>query len=282
MPATTSAPRDAYWEAFKKAFVGEGEDDEDEDDDDEGEGEEQGHGSGFTEEQLYRYYQAQCVKDDAMAESIARYIKAQRKQGRSPLVVHLCGAFHSDYGRGTVARLRERMPRAKIGIVTTKTRKHVSKPTTKIGLADFLWVVREVPKKSAKSANMPTGKPTSMPAGHPTSMPTGHPTTRPTSKPTSNPDDADARPGLNFMPAYVEDQEDPGVEIDDVSEGGAAEKAGLKAGDIVLKIDDHLLQDLSTYMKVLSGYKPGDKITLTVVRGDKSIKVKATMGVSHR
>ncbi len=251
MPARTSAPRDAYWEAFKKAFADEG------------------HGSSFTEEQLYRYYQAQCVKDDAMAESIAGYIETQRKRGRSSLVVHLCGAFHSDYGRGTVARLRERLPRAKIGVVTTKAHKNVSKPTTKVGLADFLWVVRE-PEKRAK--------PASKLADHTT----GHPTTRPTSMPTSKPIDTDARPGLNFMPVYAEDQEDPGIEIDAVSAGGAAEKAGLRAGDIVLKIDDHLLKDLNTYMKVLSGYRPEDKVTLTVVRDDKSIKVKATIGVSRR
>jgi putative serine protease PepD len=84
------------------------------------------------------------------------------------------------------------------------------------------------------------------------------------------------------MPAYVEDQETPGVEIDAVSPDGAAEKAGLKAGDILLKMDDHLLKDLRTYMKVLQGYRPGDKVTLTVVRGDKSLKVKATVGASSR
>lgn len=256
MPAQTSAPKDAYWDAFKEAFS------------------DQGHGSSFTEEQLYRYYQAQCVKDDAMAESIAGHIEAQRKQGRSPLVVHLCGAFHSDHGRGTVARLRQRLPRARIGIVSTKTNKHVSKPAIEAGLADFLWVVREVPQKKPK--------PASMPASMPTSMPAGHPTTRPTSGPASQPVDTEASPGLNFLPVYGPDRELPGVEIDAVSEGGAAAKAGLEAGDVILKIDDHLLKDLRTYMEVLSGYRPGDRVTLTVVRGKKSLKVKATIGVSHR
>ena len=51
---------------------------------------------------------------------------------------------------------------------------------------------------------------------------------------------------------------------------------------MILKIDDHLLKDLRTYMEVLSGYRPGDRVTLTVVRGKKSLKVKATIGVSHR
>ena len=84
------------------------------------------------------------------------------------------------------------------------------------------------------------------------------------------------------MPAYMDDQEEPGVEIESVSPDGAAEKAGLRDGDLLLKIDDHLLKDLSTYMKVLGGYRPGDKVTLTVVRDDKSIKIKATIGTSRR
>jgi len=263
MPAATSAPKDAYWDEFKKAFVGE-------DDDEHG----HGHGTGFTEEQLYRYYQAQCVKDDAMAESIADFIKAERKQGRSPLVVHLCGAFHSDHGRGTVARLRERLPGVRLAVISTKTSQHVSRPVTEPGLADFLWVVRDVPEKHPTPASMPTSMP-----GH---RPAGHPTTRPSRGAASQPIDTEARPGLNFMPVYGDDKETPGVEIDTVSAGGAAEKAGLRSGDLVLKIDDHLLTDLRTYMNVLGRYRPGDKVTLTIVRGKESMKVEATLGASGR
>jgi uncharacterized iron-regulated protein len=286
MPQETSAPKDAYWDAFKEAFA------------------EEGHGSDFTEEQLYRYYQAQCAKDDAMAESIVDYLKAQQSKGRSPLVVHLCGAFHSDHGRGTVMRVKQRLPSAQIGVISTKEEKRVRRPKSELGLADFLWVVREIPRKRPKSAKMPTGKekadkeksakaktdkvagePTSRPTSTPTSQPTSKPASQPTSKPTGEDDEApdpDARPGLNFMPAYMDDQEEPGVEIESVSPDGAAEKAGLRDGDLLLKIDDHLLKDLSTYMKVLGGYRPGDKVTLTVVRDDKSIKIKATIGTSRR
>jgi len=46
-----------------------------------------------------RYYWAQCVKDETMAESIAA---AFGKQGGKPVVVvHVTGSFHSDYGDGT-------------------------------------------------------------------------------------------------------------------------------------------------------------------------------------
>ncbi|MES2306922.1 MAG: ChaN family lipoprotein [Gemmatimonadota bacterium] len=58
-------------------------------------------------------YEAQCVKDETMAESIAR----ARNNG-APLVVHYNGAFHSDYGQGTAERVRRRLPKAKVLVVS--------------------------------------------------------------------------------------------------------------------------------------------------------------------
>lgn len=61
-----------------------------------------------------RFYQAQCVKDDTMAESIAT---AGAMEPR-PLIVHFNGAFHSDYRLGTAARAKKRLPRSRIRIVS--------------------------------------------------------------------------------------------------------------------------------------------------------------------
>lgn len=58
-------------------------------------------------------YQSQCVKDETMAESIVR----ARGNG-SPLVIHYNGAFHSDYGQGTAERVRRRLPKAKVLVVS--------------------------------------------------------------------------------------------------------------------------------------------------------------------
>jgi uncharacterized iron-regulated protein len=57
-----------------------------------------------------RYYQAQCLKDETMAESIAQAYAASAIGGERPLVIAIVGAFHSDYGDGSVARTRRRMP----------------------------------------------------------------------------------------------------------------------------------------------------------------------------
>ena len=83
------------------------------------------------------------------------------------------------------------------------------------------------------------------------------------------------------MPGYDE-SDDPGLLIDQISAGGAAEKAGLKNGDIILKMDDHFVKDIDAYMKILPRYKPGDKLVVTIVRGDKSMKIPVTMGMSGR
>lgn len=54
-----------------------------------------------------RYYWAQCVKDETMAESIAA--AHATRSGGGP-VVHYNGAFHSDFGLGTAERVRRRLP----------------------------------------------------------------------------------------------------------------------------------------------------------------------------
>ncbi len=61
------------------------------------------------------FYQAQCVKDETMAESIARLRTAG---GAPPLVIHVNGDFHSDYGEGTAARTRRRLPGGHIAVVS--------------------------------------------------------------------------------------------------------------------------------------------------------------------
>ena len=64
------------------------------------------------------FYYAQCLKDETMAESIAEAYTAAAVGGKRPLVVHVNGAFHSDFGQGTAARVRRRLPDKRVNIVT--------------------------------------------------------------------------------------------------------------------------------------------------------------------
>lgn len=63
-----------------------------------------------------RFYLAQCVKDDTMAESIARAYNSSPEP--KPLIVHFNGAFHSDYQLGTAARVRARLEKARVAVVS--------------------------------------------------------------------------------------------------------------------------------------------------------------------
>jgi uncharacterized iron-regulated protein len=56
--------------------------------------------------QLQRYYEAQCVKDETMAESITEALR----RGTARPVIHVTGAFHTDHGDGIPARVRRREP----------------------------------------------------------------------------------------------------------------------------------------------------------------------------
>jgi S1-C subfamily serine protease len=59
--------------------------------------------------------------------------------------------------------------------------------------------------------------------------------------------------------------------------GSPAAKAGILPGDVVQSIGRTPLHDHSI-VSVLSGYKPGDTITLKVVRCNRSSRVKITLG----
>jgi hypothetical protein len=69
----------------------------------------------MTEEQIYGYYQAQCLKDDTMAGSIWAYvhyyddaIPTDGTFSQPACVFQVNGSFHSDYGYGVAQRCRDR------------------------------------------------------------------------------------------------------------------------------------------------------------------------------
>jgi uncharacterized iron-regulated protein len=65
-----------------------------------------------------RFYYAQCVKDETMAESIANVFAGQENAQSRPLVVHFNGAFHSDYRLGAASRAVRRLPKSKVKVIS--------------------------------------------------------------------------------------------------------------------------------------------------------------------
>ena len=63
--------------------------------------------------------------------------------------------------------------------------------------------------------------------------------------------------------------ETEGVYVNSVNEGGSAELAGVKEGDIVTKVGSVVVNSVPELQEQVSQYRPGDKVTLTVKRGSK-------------
>jgi serine protease Do len=64
--------------------------------------------------------------------------------------------------------------------------------------------------------------------------------------------------------------DDKGAEILSVSKESAAEKAGLKKGDIITKIDDKKIESSDDVTEAIRSHKPGDKVSITYLRDGKS------------
>lgn len=69
-----------------------------------------------------------------------------------------------------------------------------------------------------------------------------------------------------------------GAKVNDVTEKSAAEKAGIKEGDIITKIGDTKIQDPDELSEAIRKNKPGTKVTVTFLRDKKEQKVTAELG----
>jgi Tol biopolymer transport system component len=84
---------------------------------------------------------------------------------------------------------------------------------------------------------------------------------------------------LGTIPQYDEDPSaPPGVGISDVVPGGAAQKAGLKGGDRIIKLGTTEIRNIQDMMFVLGNARPGDSVKVTVLRGGKQVVVDAVYG----
>lgn len=79
------------------------------------------------------------------------------------------------------------------------------------------------------------------------------------------------------MLGIVTDENDKGAEITSVSKESAAEKAGLKKGDIITKIGDRKIEDAEDVTEVVRSHKPGDKVAISILRDGKEQKLNAEL-----
>ncbi|MBN2564970.1 MAG: PDZ domain-containing protein [Candidatus Eisenbacteria bacterium] len=69
-----------------------------------------------------------------------------------------------------------------------------------------------------------------------------------------------------------------GVRVDYVYEGSPAETAGLEPGDVIVAIDGEKSRNTSELTETIRKHSPGDKVELTVIRGEDSRKIMAELG----
>jgi len=71
-----------------------------------------------------------------------------------------------------------------------------------------------------------------------------------------------------------------GVYVTKVASGSPASNAGLQADDIITSINNVKMDETHNYLNVLYTYKPGDQVTLGVIRGGNAVTLQITLGES--
>jgi putative serine protease PepD len=84
--------------------------------------------------------------------------------------------------------------------------------------------------------------------------------------------------GVTAQTAANQQGQDTGIAIVAVKPGGPAATAGLRPGDVVTAINGRPTPSLQVLETMLTSYKPGTKITLTVERNGSSMNLSATLG----
>jgi serine protease Do len=69
-----------------------------------------------------------------------------------------------------------------------------------------------------------------------------------------------------------------GALISQVEDGGPADKAGLKAGDVILEVDGTVIERSGELPAVIAGIKPGGQATLTIWREKSERKIRIKVG----
>jgi hypothetical protein len=80
---------------------------------------------------------------------------------------------------------------------------------------------------------------------------------------------------LGVIPDYAEGG--TGMKIGGIRPGGPAEKAGLKSGDVIVKMAGKNVLNIYDYMGILAELKAGDVVEVQVQRGEQAVTVSATM-----
>lgn len=84
-------------------------------------------------------------------------------------------------------------------------------------------------------------------------------------------------PGKAVLGVFTEKKEAAGATVKEVAGESAAEKAGIKAGDVITAIDADKIAEPQDLFEKIGAHEPGDKVTVTYLRDKKENKVVVTL-----
>ena len=68
-----------------------------------------------------------------------------------------------------------------------------------------------------------------------------------------------------------------GIYVNGLTENGSAEKAGIQLGDVITKIENFDINNVSALQEQVSKYHPGDKISVTLIRSGKEMTLPVVL-----
>jgi S1-C subfamily serine protease len=69
-----------------------------------------------------------------------------------------------------------------------------------------------------------------------------------------------------------------GLRLTGVRAGSPAEEGGLKAGDVIVEFGGTPVKDLEEYSQALYSHKPGDDVSIVVLRNSQRLTLKVRLG----
>jgi putative serine protease PepD len=89
-----------------------------------------------------------------------------------------------------------------------------------------------------------------------------------------------ARLGISVSDASASSgaQVTEGARIREITNGSAADDAGLQEGDVITKVDDHLVSGADSLVATVRSYRPGDEVTVTYERDGDTDTTTLTLG----
>ncbi len=85
---------------------------------------------------------------------------------------------------------------------------------------------------------------------------------------------------LGIVPGYASSED--GLKVDDVNPGQAADLAGIRKGDLIVRFGSKVVKNVYDYTYALGDYRPGDKVKVVVRRDGQEVTLEATLQRSKR